>query len=346
MTANPPTHPAPRIPLVIVEQCLAIAEHAGLNRERLLREAGFSLADLAAAGSWLSFRQVEPVLRLGIERVQDPLAGLHASPHINLATLGVLGYALQTSSTLKDLIETSIRFERLLGDVGTTSLGHSPGVALWQWQGAIEDPVVARHTHECILGCWAGMLRLMKPRQAQPLLAVHFLHAAPADASCVHETEKFFGCPVHYQQAGSALVLLPAALNAPLALANPDLHEALEQHARQQLQARKNENGLREKVRACMLVLLRRGEVPTRESLAAQLGMSGRNLHRRLQERGSSFRDILDAVRFEMARECLGDNSLSVDAVAAKLGFQESQSFIRWFRRHAGTTPGDFRLRL
>ncbi len=345
MSGNPPPHPAPRIPLIIIEQCLAIAEHAGINRERLLRDAGFSEGDLAAAGSWLSFRLVEPVLRMGVERMQDPLAGLHASPRINLATLGVLGYALQTSSTLKDLIETTIRFERLLGDVGTTTLGHAPGVALWQWQGAISDPVVARHTHECILGCWAGMLRLMKQRQSPALLAVHFLHAAP-DAAIARETEKFFGCPVQYGQPSSALVLLPASLNAPLALANPDLHEALEQHARQQLQARHSENNLRGKVRACMLTQLRRGEVPTRDSLATQLGMSGRSLHRHLQEQGSSFRDLLDAVRFQMARDYLRDNSLSVDSVAARLGFQESQSFIRWFRRHAGTTPGDFRLRM
>jgi AraC-like DNA-binding protein len=87
-----------------------------------------------------------------------------------------------------------------------------------------------------------------------------------------------------------------------------------------------------------------KGEVPTRESLASQLGMSGRSLHRKLEEEGSGFREILDAVRSDMARELLQDNSLSVDDVAEKLGFQESQSFIRWFRRHAGTTPGDYRL--
>lgn len=344
MTGTPPQHPPVRIPMIIVEQCLAAAEYAGLQRERLLRDAGFTLADLAAAGGWLSFAQVEPVLRMGIERIQDPLIGLHISPRINLATLGVLGYAIQTSSTLKDLIETNMRFERLLGDVGTTTLGHEPGVALWQWEGIIQDPVVARHTHECILGCWAGMLRLMKQRQPRPLLAVRFRHAAPTDLAVVRETEKFFGCPVHYEQSCSALVLLPAALNTPLALANPDLHAALEQHAQQQLQEQQTKSNLREQTRRALLSALRRGEAPTRDSVAAQLGMSARSLHRKLEEQGSSFREMLDGLRFELAAEHLRDHSLSVDAVAGKLGFQESQSFIRWFRRHAGTTPGDYRL--
>lgn len=344
MTANPPLHPPVRIPMVIIEQCLAAAEFVGLQREQLLRDAGFSLADLAAAGGWLSFAQVEPVLRMGIERIQDPLIGLHISPRINLATLGVLGYAIQTSSTLKDLIETTMRFERLLGDVGTTTLGHEPGVALWQWQGVIMDALVARHTHECILGCWAWQLRLMKQRQPRALLAVRFQHAAPSDLAVVRDTEKFFGCPVHYNQPCSALVLLPAALNAPLTLANPDLHMALEQHAQQLLQERQTQPNLLLQARKVLLSELRRGEVPTRESLAAQLGMSGRSLHRKLQEMDSSFRDLLDGVRFELAAEHLRDHSLSVDAVASKLGFQESQSFIRWFKRHAGTTPGDYRL--
>ncbi|HEX6592622.1 MAG TPA: AraC family transcriptional regulator [Moraxellaceae bacterium] len=344
MTATPPPHPPVRIPLIIVEQCLAAAEYAGLQRELLLRDAGFTLADLAAAGGWLSFAQVEPVIRLGIERLQDPLIGLHTSPRINLATLGVLGYAIQTSSTLKDLIETNMRFERLLGDVGTTTLGHEPGVALWQWEGIIQDPLVARHTHECILGCWAGMLRLMKQREPRALLAVRFQHDAPADLAAVRDTEKFFGCPVHYSQPCSALVLLPAALNAPLTLANPDLHMALEQHAQQLLRERQTEPNLLLQARKALLSELRRGDVPTRESLAAQLGMSGRSLHRKLQELDSSFRDLLDSVRFDLATEHLRDHALSVDAVASKLGFQESQSFIRWFKRLAGTTPGDYRL--
>lgn len=344
MTGIPPTHPQPRISLVIIQQCLDLIDARGLSSERLLRDAGILPEQLAAAGGWISFNKVEPVMRLGIERLKDPLVGLHTSPRINLATLGVLGYAAQTSSTLKDLIETTMRFERLISDVGTTSLRHEPGAALWQWDGAIQDPVVARQATECIIGCWAGQLRMMKQRTAQALLAVRFRHEAPDDPRLIRECENFFRCPVHYGQRESALVLLPQALNEALTLANPDLHQTLEQHAQQQLQARQTEMSVLEQVRATLRQQLMKGDVPTRESLAETLGMSGRSLHRKLEEQGSGFREILDAVRIDMAREYLRDNALSVDAVAEKLGFRESQSFIRWFRRHAGTTPGDYRI--
>jgi AraC-like DNA-binding protein len=344
MTGNPPSPQQPRIALLIVQQCLDMIEAQGLSRDRLFQDAGILPGQLAEAGGWISFQKVEPVMRLGIERLKDPLIGLHISPRINLATLGVLGYAAQTSSTLKDLIETTLRFERLISDVGTTSLRHEPGAALWQWDCEIQDELVRRHATECIIGCWAGQLRLMKQRKPQALLAVRLQHEAPAEPRLVRETEEFFRCPVHYGQKESALVLLPQALNEALTLANPDLHQALEQHARQLLAARQTNMGVIDQVRSVLRKQLLKGEVPTRETLAAQLGMSGRSLHRKLEEEGSGFREILDAVRSDMARELLQDNSLSVDDVAERLGFQESQSFIRWFRRHAGTTPGDYRL--
>lgn len=344
MTGNPPSPQAPRIALPIVQQCLDMIEAHGLSRDRLFRDAGIRPGELTEAGGWICFRKVEPVMRLGIERIKDPLIGLHLSPRINLATIGVLGYAAQTSSTLKDLIETTIRFERLISDIGTTSLHHEPGVALWQWDCDIDDDVVRRHAAECIIGCWAVQLRLLKQRKPQALLAVRFRHEAPSDPGLVREVEDFFHCPVHYGQRESALVLLPQALSEALTLSNPDLHQALQQHARQLLAARQTQMGVIDQVRSVLRQQLVKGEVPTRESLAAQLGMSGRSLHRKLEEEGSGFREILDAVRSDMARELLQDNSLSVDDVAEKLGFQESQSFIRWFRRHAGTTPGDYRL--
>ena len=46
-----------------------------------------------------------------------------------------------------------------------------------------------------------------------------------------------------------------------------------------------------------------------------------------------------------MAQDYLRDTELTVEAIAQRLGFQESQSFIRWFRPLAGTTPGEFRQR-
>jgi AraC-like DNA-binding protein len=73
--------------------------------------------------------------------------------------------------------------------------------------------------------------------------------------------------------------------------------------------------------------------------------MSGRHLHRKLENAGAGFRDLQDEIRYAMARSALSEKKVSVESVAQTLGFQESQSFIRWFRRMAGCTPGEYRQR-
>lgn len=339
-----PGHVSPGISTLVVKQCLELAAARGVDVRRMLSESGFREEWLNQPGDWLSFLDTEPMLRRGLELMNDPLAGLHGTSHITLTTFGVMGFVAQTSSTLRDLIEASCRFERLISDVGTTSLRHEPGTALWQWECSIQDPVVARHATECILGCWLERMQLMRQRRPRSLLAVHFRHAIP-DERLQAEYENFFGCPVHFCQAESALVLPPSLLAEPLSLADPELHRTLKQHAQQLLQARQAEHGIIEQTRNTLRHLLAEAQAPSREALAQRLGMSGRSLHRKLEEAGSSYRELLDALRLEKARDALGDRALSVEAVSQLLGFQESQSFIRWFKRLEGTTPGEFRQR-
>jgi len=157
--------------------------------------------------------------------------------------------------------------------------------------------------------------------------------------------ERFFGCPVQFGQDSNALLLAPFALALPLALADPALHRALEEHARQQLEARRREANLVDAVRALLLQELSQGITPVRERVAGQLGISARSLHRKLETANQSFRGLVDEVRLTLAQNTLRESALPVAQVAQQLGFQESQSFIRWFKRVQGVTPGEFRSR-
>lgn len=341
--------PAPSqqvVSALVVQQCLRLAKSRGLSTDRILKSAGLSRDQLAVPQAQLPFLPVQLQLRRAIEQMNDPLLGLRISALINLATLGVLGYVVQTSSTLQNLIETTIRYECLLSNVGLTWLRMEGNTALWGWDCYIEDEVVSLHAIDCVLGNWATLLNLVKHRTVSPLLGVRLRHAPPKDPQLLREYEDFFRCPVQFNQPMSALLLEPDALSRSLALADPTLHEALEEHARLQLSKRGSRVSLSDQVKAEIRRQLARQVAPTREEVAEELGMSGRTLHRKLQEDGTSFRDLLDELRLELAKDYLQDSALTVEAVAQQLGFQESQSFIRWFRQVAGTTPGEYRSQL
>ncbi len=103
-----------------------------------------------------------------------------------------------------------------------TSLQHDPCVALWRWECQRQDALVGRHATEAVLGCWTGLLQLMKHRKPRPLLAVRFQHAAPDSPDLLRQYEEYFRCPVLFSQPASELVLSSESLM----LANPGLQDA------------------------------------------------------------------------------------------------------------------------
>jgi AraC-like DNA-binding protein len=78
-------------------------------------------------------------------------------------------------------------------------------------------------------------------------------------------------------------------------------------------------------------------------AIARSLDISSRTLSRRLASEGSSFRQILDQTRCELAMALLHDGSLSVGDIAFFLQYSEPAAFHRSFRRWTGQTPREFR---
>jgi AraC-like DNA-binding protein len=83
--------------------------------------------------------------------------------------------------------------------------------------------------------------------------------------------------------------------------------------------------------------------LPTVERLALAAGMSLRTLQRRLAEEGTSFSDLLEAARRDMAlhRIAASDGSLSV--VSATVGFARQSALTRAVRRWTGQAPSALR---
>ena len=74
--------------------------------------------------------------------------------------------------------------------------------------------------------------------------------------------------------------------------------------------------------------------------------LSQRTLQRRLQEENSSFQQLLDETRRELAVQYLAQPDRSLLEIAYLLGFADPSNFFRAFRRWFGTTPGEYRSRL
>ena len=82
---------------------------------------------------------------------------------------------------------------------------------------------------------------------------------------------------------------------------------------------------------------------PTAESLAAELGLSARSLHRQLRAEGASVQQLKDEARRARASDLLLRTALPVARIAGQCGFASDKSFARAFRQWTGHSPQEHR---
>ena len=77
--------------------------------------------------------------------------------------------------------------------------------------------------------------------------------------------------------------------------------------------------------------------------VARSLSMHRRTLSRRLRAEGTTYQAALDEVRFAVATQLLRDRRITLDDIAANLGYASVNTFIRAFSRWTGVAPGCWR---
>jgi AraC-like DNA-binding protein len=130
-------------------------------------------------------------------------------------------------------------------------------------------------------------------------------------------------------------------LQLPLRQADAQLLRTLEEHA-QGLMATLEDASLEQRVKSILRQLLKEG-LPRKEQVAEHLAVSVRTLQRQLHQAGTSYQQILDDLRQELAEHYLLNSALPIQDIAQYLGFTEPRSFHRTFKSRRGMPPGEFR---
>lgn len=156
----------------------------------------------------------------------------------------------------------------------------------------------------------------------------------------IEELERQLGCRFHNSATENAIAFPAAMLDLRVASANKLLFKLVGGYL----------SRVKETVRTSLADRVQdyiRGSLPsgnsTIERCARKMGMSVRTLQAKLGETQLSFSDILEEQRVDLAQAYLKQAQLSLDDVAANLGYSEQSSFGRAFKRWTGVTPKQFR---
>ena len=99
---------------------------------------------------------------------------------------------------------------------------------------------------------------------------------------------------------------------------------------------------LKERVRSVLLETLPSGETSV-DAAARRLGVSARTLQRTLKREGTSYKEIVNDTRAQLARHYVTNTSLNYAEISFLIGFEEPSSFFRAFRDWTGETPESVR---
>jgi AraC-like DNA-binding protein len=163
-----------------------------------------------------------------------------------------------------------------------------------------------------------------------------FQPSMPEEVYC-----RLLGMPVLFGKSGNRLIGPREAVDLPLNAAGNAVADMYVRQCGKLLREQGRAENYASEVRRVLLNA--RGEVASEYEVASRLHMSGRTLRRRLSCEGTSFREILDDLRNELAKGYLRDTKLSIAEVGAIMGFEDAANFRRAFRRWNGCSPQGYR---
>jgi AraC-like DNA-binding protein len=312
----------------------------GLDVPGLFAAAGIDPTALEGPSARLQTEKISRLWELAAERTGNPAIGL-AQHHIaRPASFDVVGYTMMSCADLRAAFERLIRYLIILSDALTMTLSEERAGYRVTFVLLGGEQQVPRQRVEFIFVTVIGFCRWISGRELHPL-AVELPYPAPADPA---PYQAAFRCPVRFDAPRSSMLFARADMATPLPTSNPVLAELHERFAGDYL---RHFDHAQTSYRAREVIIRRLpdGE-PRRDQIADELRMSERTLQRRLDEEATSFVQLLDDTRRELAAQYLGRLQLTLAQAAYLLGFADQSSFFRACKRWFRLSPGQYRSQL
>jgi AraC-like DNA-binding protein len=308
----------------------------GLDGEGLAREAGIDPGEARAPAARVARESLTRLWKRAVEATGDPCFALEATRYATQTTFHALGYAVLASATLREALERVIRHRRVIGDVVQLRL-EDAGDRCRLVFDVSAPPGVPYESVDAIASLFVRLARQLRGRRDLAPLAVRLERPEPTPSAAFRQ---LFHVPVAFGQSTNAIEFATADLDAPLPAANAELARSNDEIVVAYL-ARLEGERVAGRVVAALVRALPAGP-PSKAAIARQLGMSARNLQRRLDDEGTSYKALLNDARASLARDYVREGRLNVTEIAFMLGFAETSTFSRAFRRWTGQSPRAF----
>ncbi len=305
----------------------------GLNRA--IEASGLPYGIEREDNRFITQRSLMAFLDEGARLVGDTRVGLEFAPHLTPADYGVYGRYMLSGPTLLDALRRSRRALRWHSSRDELTVEKSGPLVRFAYRFGSAGAPTYENVAYCAAGVLVNLIRTYLGTGWRPERIDLDLPATRAET----RAQDVFGCPVRFGADRIAVFMPPEALAARSphrSFASATLADV------NRSRAGRAPRVITEVARELVRIQLMDSAVDL-EATAGRLGLGPRTLQRQLAEHGLQFRDLVNQVRVERARELLVERDLSITDVAAELGYSAPAHFARAFRRETGLSPRHYR---
>lgn len=324
--------------IIRIGPCMAIPgllRGLSVDPALVMADAGITLAVFDDPDNVVPYATLGRLFASCAQRTGLPDIGLRIGAEARMESLGVLGAYMQNCPDVRTALEGLITFRQLADRGGQPTFRVEDTTATLGYAVMQSGVPAADLIADAALVLGINLLRALCGPDFAPV-SVLLRRPQPADPAAYR---RVFGRTVRFDAAENAIVFSTRCLSQPLPTANESVRRLLEQQIRE---ADSGPRGGVEHMRRVLRMLVHAGEA-TEERLAHVFAMHRRTINRRLRAEGTTFRQLVDEVRFEVARHLLETTDLSVVHIAGTLSYADASAFTRAFRRWSQTTPAQWR---
>ncbi len=312
----------------------------GVNTDSLLKNAGFTETEIVDPEKVFSFEQFQQVMEFGMKQTGDSFYGLHfgQEPHI----AGTVGMLCASCKNLKEAFNQGCKFFKIQGDFAEMSFveHHQFPKIVYEINNAwlLNSPETALHEVDGMFAFLAVIAGVNSNGSVKPY-RINLTHNKP---KLFIEYEEVFGVIPYFNQLQNEMIFRERDLLIPMKAFNPETFGLLQSHMENQLRKMSSEESVADRVKTVLLSTIQY-QFPDMETVASKLCLSPRTLQRYLSHENTSFKNILQETKFELARQLLKQNHLTISEVSFTLGYSELGNFSRSFKKVTGKSPQEYR---
>ena len=258
------------------------------------------------------------------------------------STFHALGYAMMASDSLYDAFKRIVRYKKVVSNTCTIKIEESPEVSKLVLTPVLYEstnrPILSQNSIITFIATLVKFARETSSHNFKPLEVN--LNWSKTEEN-FQFLSNFFDCPVNFDQNEISFSCKTLTLKEPLLGGNTLVTQSHEKLLNEFL-SRLDKNDVVQTVKNNIYDMLPLG-TPTQTDIAKQIGMSLRNLQRKLNEQDACYRDLLEETRKKLALEYITQVHLSLSEIGYLVGFANIGNFNRAFKRWTNYAPGEYR---